>query len=927
MSDINKLIQNWLPADEELKPFYKGMDELLGELLPNNDQVLDVDNNPAKIIADPLLGYIYITPLEVAIIDTRLYQRLRGISQLGLAYLVFPSLGYSRFEHSLGVLGRLNQMLQKLQENYARVNAKSDFQEIVNEYLVSLRLAALLHDVGHCLFSHCSERVINNLTGDSGYPSSETIREKFSDKFKKDKLIPFAEIFSVTIIGSKRFYDFINKLGAFKLKEIPIVLERTARFILGLPIDNNPDSIFMYQLITSGIDADKIDYMVREQHYSGIKLEIDLDRIFSKINVFNLNANQLPKNLEHLKKQFPADTKYKVLGFSKGGQFVFEEFCIARLALHVKIYLHQKVRAAESQLANYLKDISNNEGDKIRNKELQKAHNWFRLSESIIEVPELIDKEFGEAEGLFFGGFISEKQKSSLRLLYERSIYLRAYAFGQINSFSEHINVSDISSQELEDFFQQFDEKKIKKEIVDEAIRIYSINHFDLTDNDIERLDTIIVDIPHLRFKSVQQGQESIHFDRPPLAPLKWTIPLDKIVVYFEENRALGYVFSPSKLAPIINIAAEKVFFETTNKVFNQEGNISQHTLENAKVIKTALTENDYYKKYPELREVSAYLNRADAADEIKAVYNNLLNFSSLKNERITVNKIITFVNQFPISLQEACLMFLKHLKVYDEKLLGEKLQAVIASLPNKENVGIAYLGSATDSSARIAYHIREEVESLYDLKIRELNESLILSCDRLILYDDNINSGLQLLNIFAELLGKKNQLEELALEESHLNEFLNEDAKQKLLQIEIHICYTIGVEGSAKKAIDLLESKLGFEKNNLNIHVKETLKLDDRIFAGPNSSFQNAKKLELKAFISDISKQLLVNDGKDEQKANSRLLGYANAESMVLFPYNIPTMTITPIWFKGELDDGIPWVPLAERRRRSKGGNYISED
>jgi len=47
-----------------------------------------------------------------------------------------------------------------------------------------------------------------------------------------------------------------------------------------------------------------------------------------------------------------------VLGFEKGGQFAFEEFCVARLALHVKIYLHQKVRAAEAQLCQYLTTLA-----------------------------------------------------------------------------------------------------------------------------------------------------------------------------------------------------------------------------------------------------------------------------------------------------------------------------------------------------------------------------------------------------------------------------------------------------------------------------------------------------------------------------------------------------------------------------------------
>ena len=139
-----KFIQDWLPSDINLLPFYIGIDEYLKDAL-EPAKYEDIDKVQSKIIADPLLGYIHFTPLEVAIIDTMLFQRLRRVKQLGLAHLVFPSLGYSRFEHSLGVVGS---------------NHNENIKTIIDEYTVPIRLAALLHDLGHCLFSHCSERVI-----------------------------------------------------------------------------------------------------------------------------------------------------------------------------------------------------------------------------------------------------------------------------------------------------------------------------------------------------------------------------------------------------------------------------------------------------------------------------------------------------------------------------------------------------------------------------------------------------------------------------------------------------------------------------------------------------------------------------------------------------------------------------------------------
>ncbi len=926
MDNTQKYVQHWLPNDSDLANFYAGIDSFL-EI--NLQKLNDIESETPKIIADPLLGYIYFTPLEIAIIDTPLFQRLRKIKQLGLAYLVFPSLGYSRFEHSLGVLGRLNQILNKLIENYGRNNPADDdgLQKVIKKFSDPVRLAALMHDIGHCIFSHCSERVIHNLKGDkdSKYPSVATIRKIFTDHYEKEKLIPIAEIFSITIIGSKKFHDYIHSLEVYRPKEITTLLENASRFILGLPVKNEPHTIFLTQLISSGLDADKIDYMVREQHYSGIKLEIDLDRILSKLNVFDLDYFELPKHIEYVKKHFDANKKCKVLGFSKGGQFVFEEFCIARLALNVKIYLHQKVRAAESQLSTYLEGIAQNE-NQLHEKELQKAHNWLKLCEGILEHPELIDKMFEKNNDLFSNSasILTKIQIEQLKKIDNRILFLRAFAFGQINSFSENrSNSEDGLHTEIENFFEQFDEVALKNLIVEEATNISNFQQLNITAEDFKQ---IIVDIPKLRFKSIQQGHESLYFERPFLSPLKWTIPLDKIVVYFEENRALGYIFSPKKISHVINMASEKVIFTLTKKVFNQEGNVSKQTYSEAMQLKKWLSENKYYKKLPQLREISSYLKSAEAAEKIKQIHDKLSGFESLKKERITINRIMTFANQFPIELQKACLEFLQQLEIYNELMLENELRKVFDKIENKVKIGLAYLGAVSDSGGRISYNLRDLFEEK-NLESREINDSLVLNSDVLVIYDDNINSGMQLLNILAELTSEKDKLGEYNLNEKHVSPLTNETAIAKIKNMPIHFCFIIGYEGIEDNVKKLLEEKIGFNTSNINIHINIKFKKDEKIFSGSNSKFQNSKKIELRDFLVHISRQLLKSDGKNNENIEKRTLGYANAEAMALFPYNIPTMTITALWHNGELEDGEPWIPIAERRRRKKDGKIIGED
>jgi len=924
METTAKYVQDWMPKDEALVPYFQGIASFLDETFAN-DRFSDGEGLSSKIFADPLLGYIYFTPLEVAIIDTSVYQRLRKIKQLGLAHFVFPTLSYSRFEHSLGVVGRLNQILNKLIENNNRTNTEFDLNIVIKKHLDSIRLAALMHDIGHCLFSHCSERVINNLKGTGNYPSARKIREIFTKHFEKEKLIPFAEIFSVSIIGSKQFGEFVNKAGNFnKPRDAARVLENCCRFILGLPVRSEPNTVFLSQLISSGLDADKIDYMMREQHYTGIKLEIDLDRILSKLNVFDLKSFELPKNLDFLKKQFDAEKQFKVLGFSKGGQFVFEEFCIARLALHVKIYLHQKVRTAESQLSNFLEDLSLNAMQDNSGQELQKSHNWLRLKESIIENPTLINSLF-QGEGLFNNSaFIKTYQINSFKKIDARNLYCRAFAFGQINSFSEAISNEKTIKDKLENFFEIFNEVEIKTKIIQEAKEIINLLELKTSDQEIERL---IIDIPRLRFRSIQQGQESLYFERAPLSPLKWTIPLDKIVIYFEENRALGYVFTDREVAPIIGLAAEKVIFDICGKVFSQEGNVSKSTFESMITYKRLLTEKNYYQKLPELRDISDYLKKADAAEKIKIVHEKLSSFESLGKERITINRITTFVNQFPIDLQEACLVFLQHIEIYDERLLEDEVSKVINKHKKNSVIGVSYLGGVADSGGRLSYNLRPLFEK-HELEIKEINDGLLLKADVLIIYDDNINSGLQLLNIVGELLDELDKLpKEIVLGEKHITPLATDSAKQKLKTMVLHFCFIVGFEGTEERIKKLLVEYFDFNSDNVHIHINKPLKESGKIFNGGDSKFNHKDKLELKEFIAKIGEELLTNEGKSREKVQSCKLGYASAEATVLFPYNIPTMTVTAIWCKGQLINGMPWIPLAERRRRSKNGKLIGED
>ena len=105
-----------------------------------------------KIINDPLYGFIKIDKgLITNLIDNTYFQRLRRISQLGLSYLVYPGAHHTRFHHAIGCMFLMENAIKQL---------RSKGQRITNKEAESLKIAILLHDIGHGPFSHALEKSI-----------------------------------------------------------------------------------------------------------------------------------------------------------------------------------------------------------------------------------------------------------------------------------------------------------------------------------------------------------------------------------------------------------------------------------------------------------------------------------------------------------------------------------------------------------------------------------------------------------------------------------------------------------------------------------------------------------------------------------------------------------------------------------------------
>lgn len=212
-----------------------------------------MDAKPSKnnrIIFDPLYGFIHITKIEWEIIHTPFYQRLRWIKQIGFSCYTFPGAEHSRYGHSIGVMNNAHRILESLgiavrdEELF-----NSDFQSKEKTYHQSIRLAALLHDLGTFCFSHTTEMAYIRY--------GETTNSKNSKGHPDDH-----EHLGSWIIKNSTSENGITTI----LKKYNIDPQMISDLVKGVA-----PSVLANQILHSEIDCDRMDYLLRDAHYTGLK--------------------------------------------------------------------------------------------------------------------------------------------------------------------------------------------------------------------------------------------------------------------------------------------------------------------------------------------------------------------------------------------------------------------------------------------------------------------------------------------------------------------------------------------------------------------------------------------------------------------------------------------------------------------------------
>lgn len=273
-------------------------------------------------IRDPIHGPIEITPLFEAIIEQSAFQRLRSIKQLGFGEFSFPGATHNRYLHSLGVGHLAGQIFDSIFQGFPFKKPEAKWR--LRQCTV---LAALLHDIGHGPLSHTTEEVMPMLSElkvpcYAGLDDRQATHEDYTIKFITDS--------DLSIELKKQFVD-IDPIHVACLIDRKIVPEDDFFFVNGVNL--RP---ILSQIISSELDADRMDYLVRDSHFTGATYgKVDVDWLIA-----SLGYHQVEDRLQ--------------LAINRKALYTFDDFLISRHHMYLQVYFHHKAIVYDEILQRYL---------------------------------------------------------------------------------------------------------------------------------------------------------------------------------------------------------------------------------------------------------------------------------------------------------------------------------------------------------------------------------------------------------------------------------------------------------------------------------------------------------------------------------------------------------------------------------------------
>jgi HD superfamily phosphohydrolase len=274
-------------------------------------------------IRDPIHGSISVSDEETRVVDSRTFQRLRHVRQLGFGDLAFPGATHTRHAHSLGAMHVASRL-------FDAITSRSELLPSTRErFRAAVRLAVLCHDIGHMPLSHASESIapkrellqLPSWMGGDG--QEQASHEDFTAKLLLDSAL--TSIIQTTYAP----------LGITPTLVASLVTGHLPPGMKGF-VEGGIDWTPVLRAIVSGeLDADRMDYLLRDSFYTGV-------------NYGRFDLEWILQNLSAAEREGKA-----VLALSKAASFAFEDFLLSRYHMFLSVYFHHTSVSFDWMLQRY----------------------------------------------------------------------------------------------------------------------------------------------------------------------------------------------------------------------------------------------------------------------------------------------------------------------------------------------------------------------------------------------------------------------------------------------------------------------------------------------------------------------------------------------------------------------------------------------
>jgi HD superfamily phosphohydrolase len=277
-------------------------------------------------VRDPIHGAIRILDEEKGVIDHPLFQRLRNIKQLGFSELAFPSATHNRYSHSVGAMALAEEAFQHLfpPGSFSTDGAREGYRRC-------LRLATLLHDIGHPPLSHCTE---------SAMPPVEELRLKAMSPPPGGRRSTH-EDYTIKIVCESSLSERIGAVWpALAPEHVAALVEPAVQVEDGFFVDRGLDHRpILSQLVSGELDMDRLDYLMRDAHFAGV----DYGRFDRRWLMTNLTSHIAEGDEVHLALDVRA-------------LYAFDDFLISRYHMFLSVYFHHRAVIYEEMLKRFFRE-------------------------------------------------------------------------------------------------------------------------------------------------------------------------------------------------------------------------------------------------------------------------------------------------------------------------------------------------------------------------------------------------------------------------------------------------------------------------------------------------------------------------------------------------------------------------------------------